>query len=106
MNSQLNKGVLELVLLLQLRIKDDHAYTMSKFVSQSIGVTAGSVYPVLRRLESKALISSYDVPNGKHNKKRFHLLPEGETYLTTLIDQWKEVTNVIIKLEDTQTDAD
>ncbi|AYE59644.1 PadR family transcriptional regulator [Lactiplantibacillus plantarum] len=106
MNSQLSKGILDLVLLLQLSIEDSYAYKMSKFVTTSIGVTEGAVYPVLRRLETKKLISSYDVPNGKRSRKYFHLLPEGEAHLDTLIYQWKEISDVIIKLEGSHQDGD
>ncbi|MHC9532148.1 PadR family transcriptional regulator [Dellaglioa sp. BT-FLS60] len=105
MNSQLNKGVLDLILLLQLQSQDDYAYTMSKFVTKSIGVTEGAVYPVLRRLESKDMISSYDIPNGKRSRKYFHLLPEGEKYLKTLLEQWQDISTIINKLEASQ-DAD
>nr|SFZ89001.1 hypothetical protein LREN565_2114 [Loigolactobacillus rennini] len=99
MNPQINKGVLELVLLLQLKFQDNYAYRLSKFTSNSLGVTEGAIYPVLRRLEAKGIINAYEIPHGKRIRKNYHLLPKGDAYLDKLMAQWQRTNIVITRLE-------
>lgn len=95
MNPQLNKGILEMILLLQLQKSDNYAYILSKKAAESLGVTEGAVYPVLKRLEKKNLVSTYDIPHGKRVRKNYHLLDSGEDYLTALLEQWKKINQAV-----------
>lgn len=59
MNIQFKKGVLDLLVLAVLEKKDMYGYDLSEVLSQSIQISAGTVYPILRKLKDEGLVSTY-----------------------------------------------
>lgn len=59
MNTQYKKGVLELCVLSLLREKDRYGYEISDCLSRRIDIADGTVYPILRKLKSDGLLTTY-----------------------------------------------
>ena len=59
MNTQYKKGVLELCVLSLLKSKDRYGYEISDFLSKYIDIADGTVYPILRKLKSDGLLTTY-----------------------------------------------
>lgn len=59
MNTQYKKGVLELCVLSLLRKHDCYGYEISEYLSNHIDIADGTVYPILRKLKSDGLLSTY-----------------------------------------------
>lgn len=59
MNTQYKKGVLELCVLSLLHKRDCYGYEISDFFSQHIDIADGTVYPILRKLKSDGLLTTY-----------------------------------------------
>lgn len=59
MNTQYKKGVLELCVLSLLRQRDYYGYEISESLSNKIEIADGTVYPILRKLKSDGLLSTY-----------------------------------------------
>lgn len=59
MNIQYKKGVLELCVLSLLKKQDCYGYEMSEYLSNHIDIAAGTVYPILRKLKSEGLLTTY-----------------------------------------------
>lgn len=59
MNTQYKKGVLELCVLSLLHKRDCYGYEISDFLSQHIDIADGTVYPILRKLKSDGLLTTY-----------------------------------------------
>ena len=59
MNTQYKKGVLELCLLSMLRRKDWYGYEISEYLSKHIDIADGTVYPILRKLKTDGLVTTY-----------------------------------------------
>ena len=76
MNTQYKKGVLELCVLSLLHKRDCYGYEISDFLSQHIDIADGTVYPILRKLKSDGLLTTYlqEESGGPANKKEFYLL--------------------------------
>ena len=51
MNIQFKKGVLEMCVLVMLESGDRYGYDIANELSQSIAISNGTVYPILRRLK-------------------------------------------------------
>jgi len=59
MNVQYKKGVLELCVLAMLSRADRYGYEISEALSETIDISDGAVYPILRKLKSDGLVRTY-----------------------------------------------
>jgi len=59
LNIQYKKGVLELCVLSMLYHKDCYGYDVSEYISKHIDISDGTVYPILRKLKSDGLVTTY-----------------------------------------------
>ena len=59
MNIQYKKGVLELLVLSLLKKQDWYGYKISEYLSRHIDIADGTVYPLLRKLKSEGLVTTY-----------------------------------------------
>lgn len=59
MNAQYKKGVLELCVLSLLKWHDRYGYEISEYLSKHIDIADGTVYPILRKLKSDGLVTTY-----------------------------------------------
>jgi PadR family transcriptional regulator PadR len=59
LNIQYKKGVLELCVLAMLYREDCYGYIISENISKKIDIADGTVYPILRKLKSGGLVTTY-----------------------------------------------
>ena len=59
MNIQFKKGVLELCVLALLGKRDCYGYEISEYLSNHIDIADGTVYPILRKLKSDGVLTTY-----------------------------------------------
>lgn len=59
MNTQYKKGVLELCVLALLEKHDCYGYEISEYLSSHIDIADGTVYPILRKLKSDGMLTTY-----------------------------------------------
>jgi PadR family transcriptional regulator PadR len=58
-NTQYKKGVLELCVLALLKKHDCYGYEISEYLSNHIDIADGTVYPILRKLKSDGVLTTY-----------------------------------------------
>lgn len=82
MNIQYKKGVLELCVLSLLKKRDCYGYEISEYLSKHIDIADGTVYPILRKLKSEGLLTTYlQEESGGPPRKYYKLTHLGrETY--------------------------
>lgn len=82
MNTQYKKGVLELCVLALLKKHDRYGYEIAEQLSRHIDIADGTVYPILRKLKSEGLLSTYlQEESGGPPRKYYSLTSLGqETY--------------------------
>ncbi|MCH9266061.1 PadR family transcriptional regulator [Pediococcus acidilactici] len=95
MNNQLNKGVIELFILLLLKRKDNYGYELTKISANNLNITEGAVYPVLRRLAKQGYLKAYQKIENKREKKYYHITDEGLQRLKRLLEEWKVIEMAI-----------
>ena len=84
MNVQYKKGVLELCVLSMLAKRDWYGYEISEYLSQKIDIADGTVYPILRKLKSDGLVTTYlSEESGGPPRKYYSLTKEGRTAYQT-----------------------
>ncbi len=78
MNPQYKKGVLELCVLSLLHGRDFYGYELSEYLATHIQISAGSVYPILRKLKNEDLLTVYlQEESGGPPRKYYSLTPKG-----------------------------
>ncbi len=101
MNIQYKKGVLELCVLSLLEKRDWYGYEISEYLSQRIDIADGTVYPLLRKLKSDGLVTTYlSEESGGPPRKYYSLTAAGkEAYAADRKDYLNFATIVASILE-------
>lgn len=88
---ELRRGCLVMAVLNQLR-KERYGYNL-RFALADAGleVEEGTLYPLLRRLESQGLLISEWREADKRKKRFYRLTSHGETVLKQLLDEWRRM---------------
>ncbi|RJP57533.1 MAG: PadR family transcriptional regulator [Ignavibacteriales bacterium] len=91
MNIQFKKGVLELFVLSMLKKSDQYGYDISDHISQKIQISAGTVYPILRKLKDDGLVTTYlSEQSSGPARKYYKLTDKGIKRYNELSIEWKE----------------
>ena len=76
MNTQYKKGVLELCVLALLGKRDCYGYEISEYLSSHIDIADGTVYPILRKLKSDGLLTTYLQEESGGPPRKYYSLTE------------------------------
>src|SRR6476661_752069 len=88
---ELRRGCLVLAVLAELR-NEQYGYTLRKALSeQGMEIDEGTLYPLLRRLESQGLLVSEWREEEKRNKRFYRLSADGKLILKQLSAEWKSI---------------
>ena len=88
---ELRRGCLILAALVQLRA-EHYGYTLRKALAdQGLAIDEGTLYPLLRRLETQGLLASEWREENRRNKRFYRLSPQGERVLAQLLDEWQSI---------------
>lgn len=96
MNTQFKKGVLEMLVLLEIEHGDKYGYELVNNVGAVVDVNEGTIYPILRRLNVDFYVETY-LQESKEGppRKYYHITLKGEKYLKELSDDWKEFSESV-----------
>ena len=88
---ELRRGSLVLAVLTQLR-SEQYGYTLRKSLAEhGMEIDEGTLYPLLRRLETQGLLVSEWREEEKRNKRFYKLSNDGKTILKQLLAEWKSI---------------
>ena len=88
---ELRRGSLVLAVLAQLRT-EQYGYTLRKALADhGMEIDEGTLYPLLRRLESQGLLVSEWREEDKRNKRFYVLSAHGKQILRQLLGEWKSI---------------
>ena len=90
---ELRRGSLVLAVLAALR-KEQYGYTLRKTLGDSgMAIDEGTLYPLLRRLESQRLLVSEWREEEKRNKRFYKLSADGKVILKQLLAEWQAINS-------------
>jgi len=93
LRSELRRGSLIVAVLAELR-SEQYGYTLRKSLEQhGLFLEEGTLYPLLRRLESQGLLASEWRETDKRNKRFYRLSEQGDLILTQLLIDWEELSD-------------
>lgn len=88
---ELRRGCLSVAALAALRT-EQYGYTLRKVLAEyGLAVDQGTLYPLLRRLESQGLLVSEWREEGKRNKRFYRLSDDGAEMLDQLLAEWRSI---------------
>ena len=97
LRQELRRGSLPLAVLAALRV-EHYGYTLRKTLADhGMAIEEGTLYPLLRRLETQGLLISQWREEDKRNKRFYRLSPDGKLILKQLLIEWR---NIHASLED------
>src|SRR5271169_2496396 len=92
LRSELRRGSLIVAVLAELRT-EQYGYTLRKSLEDhGIAIDEGTLYPLLRRLETQGLLLSEWREHEKRNKRFYRLSPQGEVILEQLLQDWESLS--------------
>ena len=95
---ELRRGCLTLAVLTQLRT-ERYGYTLRKALAEDgLEIDEGTLYPLLRRLESQGLLVSQWRQEDRRNKRFYRLSPMGEQILGQLLSEWQQINRSLGKI--------
>src|ERR1700753_4506515 len=93
---ELRRGCLIVAVLAHLR-QEHYGYTLRKALDDlGLAIDEGTLYPLLRRLETQGLLASEWREENKRNKRFYRLSKQGELILQQLLQEWQTI-NVSLK---------
>jgi len=88
---ELRRGCLIVAVLAELRV-EQYGYTLRKgLADHGLAIDEGTLYPLLRRLESQGLLVSEWREEDKRTKRFYRLSPNGRQILKQLLDEWQRI---------------
>ena len=92
---ELRRGALVLAALGALRA-EQYGYSLKKSLAESeIHVDEGTLYPLLRRLESQELLSSRWVIEEGRPRRYYKITNQGQATLTALSGEWELLSKAL-----------
>ena len=98
---QLKKGVLGLCVLALLARSESYAYEIASQMSDAIGMGEGTIYPLMRRMQSDGLVSTYLVESSSGpSRKYYKLTAAGHQALDAQRNEWRGFARAVDALLD------
>jgi len=93
---QLKKGVLVLCVLALLSRGNSYAYEIASRLSHAVGMGEGTIYPLMRRMQSDGLVATYleESPSGPP-RKYYRLTDAGHESLTAQLAEWRSFVTAV-----------
>ncbi len=105
MNIQYKKGVIELCVLSMLAREDCYGYVISEEISKRIDISDGTVYPILRKLKSDGLVTTYLLEaSGGPPRKYYRLTTLGRERYLSEKTEWLEFIKAVEGMLEESTD--
>ena len=93
---QLKKGVLGLCVLALLARADSYAYEIASRLADAIDMGEGTIYPLMRRMQTDGLVETYLVESSSGpSRKYYRLSPAGRDALAAQSAEWTHFTRAV-----------
>ena len=99
---EMRRGVIALAVLSQCG-QEQYGYSLMKSLSdKGLEIDQGTLYPLLRRLETQGLLSSSWRLEDSRPRRYYIISPEGQKLFPGLVDQWEGMVKIMDRILDTK----
>ena len=96
---QLRKGVLDLCVLALLARQDCYAYDIASRLAAEIGMGEGTIYPLMRRMQTDGLVKAYlEESSSGPPRKYYQLTKAGHAALASQKAEWNAFTAAVARV--------
>lgn len=104
------QGTLSLLILRALAARELHGYGVARWIRQASGdaleIEEGSLYPALRRLEDRGLVTArWDLTEQGRRARFYALTPAGRSHLQADASTWLHFAGAIMRVLATEPAA-
>lgn len=92
---ELRRGVIVLATLSQLQTPRYGYGLLQRLEQAGVAIDAGTLYPLMRRLEKQGILESYWDTAETRPRKYYHLSSEGIALYEDLLSEWQRMTTNI-----------
>ncbi len=92
------RGVLPLAMLCMLRSQKYGYALISELAERGLEIDQGTLYPMVRRLETQGLLESSWILEGARPRRYYKISPAGEKVLEALAADWQSLNQIIQSL--------
>jgi PadR family transcriptional regulator, regulatory protein PadR len=96
---ELRRGIIAIAVLSQLQ-EEQYGYSLLKLLSdQGLVIDQGTLYPLLRRLESQGLLQSdWRIVDEARPRRYYVISPDGRIALAQLKGEWNNIVSTVQKM--------
>jgi DNA-binding PadR family transcriptional regulator len=103
MDKEIMKGSIDILILSLLTQKNMYGYELAKSIKKEsddlYDMGEGTLYPALKRLESKGYLKSYwEVAKTGKRRKYYAISEDGEKILKKKLENWKSLNRLVLKV--------
>ncbi len=95
MSFQLGSSLLDACVLAVLVKEDTYGYSLTQQVREVMDISESTLYPVLRRLQKKEFLTTYDQPFQGRNRRYYRITASGIERYEELNKEWVEFKHKI-----------
>ena len=99
MNTQFKKGILEMCILYVISEKDMYGFEVIELLAKTIDVNENTVYPILRRLTSQSLFTTYQKQTTLGAPRKYYKITgEGTKKLDQSLTEWQTFLDGVFQI--------
>ena len=91
MDIQLKRGMLDVCVLAAIKNEDSYGYKIIKDMAPYIELSESTLYTILKRLESAAMLTVRSAEHGGRLRKYYHITDKGRERIEEFKSEWREV---------------
>jgi PadR family transcriptional regulator len=96
---QLRKGVLDMCVLALLARQDGYAYDIASRLADEIGMGEGTIYPLMRRMQTDGLVKTYLAESSSGPPRKYYQLTRaGHAALASQKAEWNTFTASVARV--------
>ncbi|MBE6823768.1 MAG: PadR family transcriptional regulator [Ruminococcaceae bacterium] len=94
MDIQLKRGLLDVCVLKAIKNEDSYGYKIIKDMKPFVEISESTLYPILRRLESSAMLTVKTVEHNGRLRKYYHITQDGVKRIEEFKEEWNEIVSI------------
>lgn len=103
MDIQLKRGLLEVCVLAAIKDEESYGYKIIKDMKPYIELSESTLYTILKRLETAAMLTVRTAEHGGRLRKYYRITPAGKRRIEEFKGEWQEMVSIyrFVTKEDT-----
>ncbi len=94
MDIQLKRGLLDVCVLAAIKDEDSYGYKIIKDMKPYIELSESTLYTILKRLETAAMLTVRTAEHGGRLRKYYRITEEGRKRIEAFKTEWKEILSI------------